>query len=94
VPSFFVELSVLIATFFGLAVGSGCIYLVRAHPNARKARIGRFVFIGTLVGLGGVALYAAIMRADGLAPLGLLSGLLTVGMLWENPATAAPEEGQ
>ena len=31
-------------------------------------------------------MFAALMYSDGLAPLGLLGGLLVVAMLWERPA--------
>lgn len=85
------ELAVLIATFIGLVLGGCCIYWVKVKPSTRQARWGRRLFIVTLLALGTVALAAAIVRADGLAPLGLLSGLLIVGMLWDSPV-AAPED--
>jgi hypothetical protein len=85
------ELAVLIATFTGLATGSCSIYWVKVNPTSRQARIGRRLFILTLLALGTVALAAALMRADGLAPLGLLSGMLIVGMLWESPVAAAED---
>jgi hypothetical protein len=87
----FVELAVLIATFIGLAIGFCCIYWVKVKPCPRRALWGRRLFILTVLALGIVALIAAILRADGLAPLGLLSGLLIVGMLWEGPV-AVPED--
>jgi hypothetical protein len=88
----FVELSVLIATLLGLGTGGCSIYWVKANPSARQARWGRRLFIVTLLALGGVAFFAAIMHADGLAPLGLSSGLLTVGMLWEGPAHVVQDD--
>lgn len=90
--SILVELPVLIATVIGLLVGGLCIYWARVRPCPRRGRWGCRLFVATLVGLGGVALFAAFMRADGLAPLGLLSGLLTVCMLWESPAPAIQDE--
>jgi hypothetical protein len=87
-----VELSVLIATLIGLLVGGFCIYWVKVRPSARQAWWGRRLFVVTLLILGGMALVAALVRADGLAPLGLLSGLLVVGMLWESPAPAMQDE--
>lgn len=87
-----VELAVLIATVVGLFMGGGCIYWVKVKPCPRRARWGRWLFILTLVSLGVVALIAAILRADGLAPLGLLSGMLIVGMLWEGPVPAVQED--
>ncbi len=88
----FVELSVLIGTLIGLGLGGCSIYWVKANPSARQARWGRRLFILTLLALGGVAFFAAIMHADGLAPLGLSSGLLTVGMLWEGPAHSVQDD--
>jgi hypothetical protein len=90
--SMLVELIVLIATLLGLITGSFAIYWVRVKPSALRARLGRRLFVVTLLCLGGVALFAAFARADGLAPLGLLSGLLTVGMLWESPIAALPDD--
>jgi hypothetical protein len=83
---------VLVGTLVGLGLGSCSIYWVKANPSARQARWGRRLFIVTLIALGGVAFFAAIMHADGLAPLGLSSGLLTVGMLWEGPVRAAQDD--
>lgn len=88
--SFFVELAVLVATVLGLLIGVCCIYWVKVHPE--RAHWGRRLFIGTLLGLGCVAAFAAFMHADGLAPLGLLSGMLTVGMLWESPTPVLQEQ--
>lgn len=87
-----VELSVLVATVLGLITGCCCIYWVKVRPSVRHARWGSRLFIATLIGLGAVALVAAFMHADGLAPLGLLSGLLTVGMLWESPPAILQDE--
>jgi hypothetical protein len=39
--------------------------------------------------LGTATFVAALNRLDGLAPLGLLSGLLVVGMVWDGPAARA-----
>lgn len=86
--SMLVELSVLIATILGLLVGVCCIYWVKVRPCPRRAWWGGRLFIVTLLGMGLTAFFAAVMHADGLAPLGLLSGLLTVGMLWETPVPA------
>ena len=90
--SLLVELTVLIVTLGGLLTGIGSIYLVRVRPSDRHARWGRRVFVGTLLCLGGVGFLAAFLHADGLAPLGLLSGLLTVGMLWESPTPALSDD--
>ena len=90
--SMLVEMTVLIATLIGLLMGVCCIYWVKVRPSADHARWGRRLFVVTLLSLGGTALFAAIVHADGLAPLGLLSGMLIVGMLWESPVPALQED--
>ncbi|MBI2807599.1 MAG: hypothetical protein HYX68_21675 [Planctomycetes bacterium] len=90
--SMLVELIVLLATILGTATGGCSIYWVKATPSARRACWGRRLFVATLLSLGGLALFAAVVQADGLAPLGLLSGFLIVGMLWESPRAALPED--
>ena len=90
--SMLVELAVLCATLAGLLVGICSIYWVRVRPCPRRACWGRRLFVVTLLSLGGMAFFAAVMHADGLAPLGLLSGLLIVGMLWEGPVPAMQDE--
>jgi hypothetical protein len=85
----FTELGLLVITLLGLLTGSCCIYWVNVRPSARRAWWGRCLFIVTLLVLGGAALLAAMNRAEGLAPLGLLCGLLIVGMLWETPVSVA-----
>jgi hypothetical protein len=87
-----VELAVLIGTLAGLLMGACCIYWVKVRPSARHALWGRRLFVVTLLSLGGMAFFAAIVHADGLAPLGLLSGLLIVGMLWESPVPAMQDD--
>ena len=87
--SMLVELLVLIVTLLGLFSGVSCIYWVKMWPRTRHALWGQRLFIVTLLSLGGMALFAALVHADGLAPLGLLSGLLIVGMLWEGGAAPA-----
>ena len=90
--SMLVELTLLIATLAGLMLGVCSIYWARVRPCPRRACWGRRLFVVTLLSLGGLAFFAAVMHADGLAPLGLLSGLLIVGMLWESPAPAIQDE--
>lgn len=90
--SMLVEWIVLLATLSGLLLGTWSIYWVRVRPCVRRALWGRRLFVAALLILGGFALVAAFMRANGLAPLGLLSGLLIVGMLWETPAAAIENE--
>lgn len=91
--SILVELTVLVITLFGLSLGSCCIYWIKVRPTDRQAWWGSRLFVATLLLLGITALVAALLRAEGLAPLGLLSVLLIVGMLWETPIPAqAPGE--
>ena len=90
--SMLVELIVLIATLVGLLSGGCCIYWVKVWPHTRHAWWGQRLFVVTLLSLGGMALFAALVHADGLAPLGLLSGLLTVGMLWEGSVPALQDD--
>jgi hypothetical protein len=90
--SMLVELAVLIATLIGLLMGVGCIYWVKVRPCPRRACWGRRLFVVTLLSMGGVAFFAAVIHSDGLAPLGLLSGLLIVGMLWESPVPAIQDD--
>lgn len=90
--SMLVEFSVLITTLLGLLSGSCCIYWVKVRPSARRAWWGHCLFVVTLLVLGATALVAAFVRADGLAPLGLLSGLLIVGMLWDSPVTLVSDD--
>jgi hypothetical protein len=73
----------------GVFLGVGCIYLVHC-PCRVLSKIGRRLYLAVLVALGGVGLFAAVTRHDGLVPLGMLVGLLIVAMLWEGPS-AEPE---
>lgn len=70
----------------GFLLGGSCLYLVHC-PCRVMAKIGRRLFVAALLALGAVGLVAALVLHDGLAPLGLLAGLLVVAMLWEFPAT-------
>jgi len=90
--SMLVEWTVLIGMLIGFMLGTCCIYWVKVMPCPARARWGRRLFVVTLLSLGAMALFAAIARAEGLAPLGLMSGLLIVGMLWETPAPAIQDD--
>jgi hypothetical protein len=92
IVTFFFELAILIATIAGLILGGLCIYWVKVEPGAGRARWGARLFIVALLSLGAAGLVGAIVRAGGLAPLGLLSGMLIIGMLWESPAPTPHEE--
>ncbi|MEI7683793.1 MAG: hypothetical protein WCL32_02115 [Planctomycetota bacterium] len=69
----------------GFLLGGICLYLVHC-PCCVLAKIGRRLFVAALLALGALGLIAAMAFHEGLAPLGLLAGLLVVAMLWETPA--------
>ena len=69
----------------GLVLGSWGIAWARMSRLQKRISWGQTLFVGTLVGLGATGLVAAFHRADGLAPLGLLSGFLLIAMVWEMP---------
>lgn len=77
---------VLLSLSLGIVIlAAWSIFWARGEANQKWARIGRWLFTVSLLALGGIAVLAALLRADALAPLGLLSGLLVVAMLWESP---------
>ena len=81
------EILLLVLALACVLLGGFSICCARTHPDHGTARWGRRVFLLVLLGLGATILVAAVVRADGLAPLGLVAGLLVVGMLWESPAS-------
>ena len=85
------EICLLLLTFVGLAIGSTAIWLVRVSRKHEFAIAGHFLFIATLVFLGITTFVAAARWADGVVPLGLVSGFLATGMLWETPKTTMDE---
>ena len=87
------ELVLLVMSVVSLGLGIWSIWWARS--DYRQRREGYFsvieghngrLYIGTLLLLGATILVAAFAHADGLAPIGLLAGILLVGMLWETPA--------
>ena len=81
----------LALTLLGLLLGGWSIIWARTSPTRLGIVSGRILFIGTLMALGGTSSIAALLRADGLAPLGLSAGVLVVGMLWEVPPPAGSQ---
>lgn len=67
-------------------IGAMCLYLVHC-PCRVMAKIGRRLFVIAMIKLGILGLLAAMACHEGLAPLGLLAGLLVVAMLWDRPAS-------
>lgn len=86
-----IELCLASLTVGFLLLGGFSITLARAEANQAHARWGRSLFLVVLLALGVTGLIGAFMRAEGLAPLGLLAGLLVVAMLWEGPARPFPQ---
>ena len=82
-----IELWLAILTLMFLLLGGVSISLARTEENPIRARWGRYLFILVLLALGSTGLIGAFLQAEGLAPLGLLAGMLVVAMLWESPAT-------
>jgi hypothetical protein len=82
----FLPLAAISLAVVSFLIGGSCLFLVRCQCNV-KAKVGRRLFIAALLALGVVGLVAASERHEGLAPLGLLVGLLVVAMLCEFPAT-------
>src|SRR5258707_15836394 len=80
------EFGVLVLTLVTAAVGGWSIYWARAEPDSWRCRGGHLLFVLNLLALGAAGLVAAVARAQGLPPLGLVAGLLIVGMMWEGPA--------
>ena len=64
------------------SAGIGCLFLVHCRRPLLIA-CGRWLSASVLVGLACDGLLAARHLPEALAPIGLLSGLLVVAMLWE-----------
>lgn len=85
-----IEISLVICTLFFVFLGGWSIFWARCSASGVRAAWGRRLFVAAFVGLGVAGLVAARTHANGLAPLGLLAGLLLVGMVWETPTAATP----
>jgi hypothetical protein len=83
------ELCLLGLTLAGCFFGGLCIGWARAAHHCGRALWGRRLFVGTLLVMGMCGLVAAGARANALVPLGILSGLLVVAMVWESPLDRA-----
>lgn len=77
------DLFVWCLTLAGFAVGVWSIYWVRSETTPLRVLWGRRLFVATLLKLGGAGAFAVLDRASSLAPLGIVSVLLVVAMLWE-----------
>jgi hypothetical protein len=77
-------LLLLAAGAAGVGVWSIC--WARLGRQAWCISWGQRLAVLALLGLGGVGLVAAFVRADALAPLGLCAGGLVAGLVWEGPA--------
>lgn len=79
------NLFLLLFTLCVVVIAAASIGWARGAAHRRTTIIARWLFTVSLVVLGLVAIVAALARADALAPMGLLSVLLVVGMVWETP---------
>ena len=77
------DLCVWCITFFGLLLGACSIYWVRSERSPLAVLWGRRLFVATMLKLGGTGVVAVLERTSSLAPLGIVSVLLVVAMLWE-----------
>jgi len=77
------DLLLMLMTPGGCLLGGWSIYWARGQSHPGLILWGRRLFIITLLLLGSLTWIAAWAHAHGLAPLGLVAGLLVVGMLWE-----------
>lgn len=75
----------LFVSFAVVLLAAWSIGLARGDATLKRTRIGAWLFIGCLLLIGCIAIVAALTHADALAPLGILSVFLVVGMLWESP---------
>ena len=79
------ELGVLFLTLLNAGVGVLSVYWARSDSPSWRCRSGCILFSVNLVALGIAGVVAALARAQGLPPLGLVAGLLIVAMMWERP---------
>lgn len=90
---FMVEIALLTCAILGGVLGSLAIYWARQEYCQKRVCVGQVLFIGILFCNGLGILVGVYCHAYFLAPLGLSSGLLLVGMLWEAPKYL-PEQHQ
>lgn len=86
------DLFVWVLTLLGVFLGTWAIYWSRSQANVVRALCGRCLFLLAMAELGVTALVAAWMHALSLAPMGIVSVLLVVAMLWETPAASWQRE--
>ncbi len=77
------DLCLLFVTPAGFLLGGWAIYWARGQDHPVLRHWGHWLFTSTISVMGFLALVAAVVKANGLAPLSVTSGLLVVGMLWE-----------
>jgi hypothetical protein len=79
------DLLLVLLTLAGCGIGGLSMYLAQGA----RAAWGRRLAVAALLCMGATGLIAADARANGLVPLGLLAGLMTVMMLWHGPELEA-----
>jgi hypothetical protein len=82
------ELWLLALTAVGALLGSLGIFWARSGRTGAIVLRGRVLFVLAELFLAAGAWFAALVRADGLVPLGLAAGFLVILMLWELPQPA------
>lgn len=84
----------LVLTGLGALVGGVSICLARGEQQRMRTSVGKHLFVAILIGMGGIGLVAAIARAHGLPPLGLIAGFLVIAVLWEVPHPGVERGGK
>jgi hypothetical protein len=82
------EIAFLALTLIGFALGCWAIAWARTSRRSTRVLLGRLLFVLTLFFVASAGVVAALDYAEGLIPLGLLSGFLVMGMLCEIPHPA------
>jgi len=88
------EFGVLLLTVLNALIGAWSLHWARSEPTCWRCRSGCILFAVNLLVLGITGIVAAVTRAQGLPPLGLVAGLLIVGMMWEGPIRSLPRARQ
>lgn len=84
------ELWIYAITLVGLVLGAWGIIWARCSKDQGRTWLGRGIVVITFIAVGSLGLVAALYRTNGVIFLGLVTGFLLVGMLWEAPLSVAP----
>ncbi len=75
----------LLLALAGFVLGGWHLCWSRCHPESQRGQWGRWLGVSAILCVGGTGLVAAQLHSPWIVPLGLLTGLLVVVMLWEFP---------